>query len=86
MDRSHFGSREKSKSEGFLAEVKGILQEVLKMGTKTFCQIDGCKNIAKFALFKTLPNGEKVWLNVCTEHELEIARENIERAGGYVKK
>ena len=46
------------------------------------CQIDGCKQPAKFALYKTLP--EKVWLQVCDAHEKEIGRENLKRAGGYV--
>lgn len=51
---------------------------------KETCQIEGCKQRAKYALYKTYPDGKK-WLHVCREHEAEIGQENLCRAGGYWK-
>lgn len=53
---------------------------------KEQCQIDGCQNLAKYALYKLFPNSEKRWLHVCREHEEEIGSENMRRAGGYYTK
>lgn len=50
------------------------------------CQVNGCKETAKFALYKTFPNGSKRWLNVCKQHDEEIGQENIQHAGGYIRK
>lgn len=50
------------------------------------CEINGYQKPAKFALNKTLPNGEKEWLHVCDVHELEIASENLRLVGRYVTK
>ena len=46
------------------------------------CDIEGCPNLAKYALYKTYPDHKKVWLNVCYQHEQEIGNENMARAGG----
>jgi len=47
------------------------------------CQVEeGCNNAAKYGLYRTSANGEKVWLNVCGEHERIIGDENMRRAGG----
>lgn len=46
------------------------------------CQVEYCNNPAKFALYKTFPDGTKKWLHVCRLHESEIGRENLHRAGG----
>ena len=43
------------------------------------CEIDGCEKQAPFALFITLPDGTKQWLNVCAKHEKEIGDENLRR-------
>ena len=48
---------------------------------KEFCQIEGCKNLAKYTLF----NQEKRLLHVCRLHEEEIGSENMRRAGGYIR-
>lgn len=48
------------------------------------CEVEGCNNLAKWAMYKTFPNGEKKWLHVCDEHEGEIGQENFNRAGGYL--
>ena len=50
------------------------------------CEIGGCHEPAKYALYKTYPDGKKVWLHVCKEHEGEIGNENFKRAGGYFTK
>lgn len=50
------------------------------------CEIEGCPNPAKWALFKTLEDGSKKWLNVCDKHEENIGYENLRRAGGHIKK
>jgi len=50
------------------------------------CEIDGCNNPAKYALYKTFPDGHKEWLNVCKECDNVIGAENIKRAGGYLGK
>ncbi len=44
------------------------------------CEVKGCQNEAKYGLFKTYPNGRKVWLHVCPLHEREIGNENLRRA------
>lgn len=49
---------------------------------KRQCEVNGCQQPAKYALFKTFPNGEKRWLHVCKDHEAEIGNENMKRAGG----
>jgi len=55
------------------------------------CQVEGCNRFllghhipsaAKYGLYRTSANGEKVWLNVCGEHERIIGDENMRRAGG----
>lgn len=52
---------------------------------KEKCNIEGCPHDAKYGLFRT-KDGKKDWLHVCSSHEEEIAKENIERSGGYIKK
>ena len=47
------------------------------MKRKEQCQIEGCKNPAKYALYKTYPDKGKVWLHVCDQHDQEIAKENL---------
>ncbi len=47
------------------------------------CQLSGCRLIAKYNLYRTYPDGNKVWLKVCSNHEKMIAAENLERVGGY---
>ena len=49
------------------------------------CEVEGCEEKAKFALYKTYPNGEKKWLHVCDFHEIKIGDENGRRAGGHIK-
>jgi len=49
------------------------------------CQVTGCEQPAKYPLYKTYPNGLKVWLHVCDKHEVEIGTENSKRAGGRIK-
>jgi hypothetical protein len=44
------------------------------------CEIPGCNNPARYALYKTLPDGKKKWLHVCLRHEADIGHENILRA------
>lgn len=49
---------------------------------KKICQVKGCSNIAKYALYYTDPRtGTKKWLHVCKECEGEIGNENEKRAG-----
>jgi len=48
------------------------------------CEVEGCKNPAKWAMYKTFPNGEQKWIHVCDSHEQEIGAENFKRAGGYL--
>lgn len=52
---------------------------------KENCQIDGCEQRAKYALYKTETDGTKRWLHVCRLHEAEIGQENLARAGGRIK-
>jgi len=53
------------------------------MGKSTHqCEVEGCNNIAKWGILRTLPNGEKRWLHVCREHEGEIGDKNM-RLQGY---
>ena len=47
---------------------------------KKECEVEGCENLAKYALYKTHSNGEKRWLHVCDSHDLEIGSENFKRA------
>ncbi len=47
------------------------------------CEVETCRNPAKWALYRTYSNGKKKWLHVCESHEQEIGRENQRRAGGY---
>lgn len=49
------------------------------------CQVEGCLNLAEYALYKTFPDGAKTWLNVCRLHEKEIGDENVRRAKGSVE-
>ena len=49
------------------------------------CEVNGCTNQARFALYRTDPDGEKKWIHVCQTHEKEIGAENLQRAGGYTK-
>jgi len=50
------------------------------------CQINECSLVAEYGIYYTNANGEKVWLNVCGDHERIIGNENMRRAGGrYVK-
>lgn len=51
---------------------------------KENCQIDGCDNKAKWALYKHEPDGKR-WLHVCSSCEREIGADNLSRAGGYYK-
>ena len=46
------------------------------------CQVEGCNRLARWALYRTNPDGRKVWLHVCDEHERIIGNENMRRAGG----
>ena len=48
------------------------------------CEVEGCQNLVKWAMYKTFPNGEKKWLHVCGSCEQEIGQENFKRAGGYL--
>ena len=50
------------------------------------CEVNGCTNQARFALYRTDPDGEKKWIHVCQTHEKEIGAENLQRAGGYTAK
>ena len=50
------------------------------------CEVSGCTQPARYGIYKTYPNGEKVWLHVCCLHEQVIGRENLKRAGGYMSK
>jgi len=55
--------------------------EVEMMATKLGkCEIPNCQNPAKYALYKTFPDGKKEWLHVCEKHDKEIGHENILRA------
>lgn len=45
---------------------------------KEKCQIEGCKEPAKYPIY----NYRKVWLHVCKEHEQEIGDNNM-RLQGY---
>jgi len=49
---------------------------------KKQCEIEGCPNPARYAIYKTFPDGRKRWLHVCDYHDKQIGRENILRAGG----
>ena len=44
---------------------------------KKLCEIERCQNEAKYALYKTFPNGGKRWLQVCAKHEKQIVWENL---------
>ncbi len=44
---------------------------------KSQCQIKGCNNPAQWALYRTNPDGEKLWLYVCRYHERIIGDENM---------
>ena len=46
------------------------------------CQVKDCINLARYNLYKTNSNGEKIWLYVCVKHEKIIGDENMRRAGG----
>ena len=56
------------------------------MEMKSLCQNDDCNNIAKYALFKTYPDGSKKWIQVCDSCEQIIGMENLKRAGGRLSK
>ena len=47
------------------------------------CQVEGCQDKAKYALYRTDSKGNKEWLHVCHLHEGIIGSENHRRAGGY---
>ena len=51
---------------------------------KAKCEVEGCNNLAKYAMYKTYPDGKKRWLHVCESCEQEIGQENYKRAGGYL--
>ncbi len=40
------------------------------------CAFDGCKTPAKYALYQLSPTFTKVWVQVCDQHDKEIAGEN----------
>jgi len=46
------------------------------------CQVEGYHNKANCGLYKTDTKGHKVWLNVCSRHEIEIGDENLQRIKG----
>ena len=50
------------------------------------CEVLGCTQPARYGIYKTYPNGKKVWLHIYRSHEQVIGRENIKRAGGYLIK
>lgn len=50
---------------------------------KEQCQIEGCQDPAKYALYEIKLDGNKVWIHVCILHEKHIGDENMRRAGGY---
>ena len=52
---------------------------------KELCQVEDCKSVAKYALYKTFSDGMKKWLHVCRWHEQKIGSENLKRARGYFK-
>jgi protein-arginine kinase activator protein McsA len=52
------------------------------MTPKKLCEECGNKP-AQYGIYKTLPDGEKKWLNVCKGCEKKIGDENMRRAGGY---
>ena len=43
------------------------------------CEAEGCNNPARYALYKTYPEGKK-WIYVCKKHEGLIGNENMKRA------
>jgi hypothetical protein len=40
------------------------------------CQYRNCNKPAKYAIYKLNPDGTKVWMHYCSDHEKETAREN----------
>ena len=50
------------------------------MTEKKLCEVEGCDNTAKYALYKTVPDGKKQWLNVCADCAQVIGDENEKRA------
>ena len=50
------------------------------------CEVLRCTEPARYGIYKTYPNDDKVWLHVCRLHEKYIGSENLERAGGYLTK
>lgn len=44
------------------------------------CENTPCQKPARYGTYKTLPDGRKVWLNVCKRCEGEIGMENLRRA------
>ena len=46
------------------------------------CQVEGCPDKARYGIYKTITKGHKVWLNVCSRHEIEIGDENLQRIKG----
>ncbi len=51
------------------------------MPDKTVCQNTGeCCNPAIYNMYKHLPGGRKVWVEVCRWCEENIAKDNIKRA------
>lgn len=58
------------------------------------CQVNGCQNLAEYALYKTCfctylnspSTGIKRWIHVCGKCEEEIGNENMRRAGRYYTK
>lgn len=49
------------------------------------CQVKGCNKPAKYGLYRTNPDGSKVWLHVCKQGEKIIGADNLKRAGGKYK-
>lgn len=43
---------------------------------KEMCEYEECRRYAKYALYRLMLGGNKVWGHYCRQHEEEIAREN----------
>jgi len=39
---------------------------------------------ALYAINKVLPNGEKIWLQVCPNCDHNLGRDNLKRSGGHL--
>lgn len=49
------------------------------MEENQICEVEGCNNKARYALYQILLDGRKRWLHVCKQHEGEIGSENMRR-------